>query len=140
MITREKAEKLYKRVNTFFISCIDSEGYPLTKAMVPAKYRESLNEIFFCTNASSKFANEIIKNPKANVYFYSRKIIWFKGCFLKGNMEIVTDMKIKEKYWQSMYKNAYPQRSFTDPAFCVLKFIPISGRFYQDFTITDFEM
>jgi len=85
MITREKAEKLYKRVNTFFISCIDSEGYPLTKAMVPAKCRESLNEIFFCTNASSKFANEIIKNPKANVYFYSRKIIWFKGCFLQGN-------------------------------------------------------
>jgi len=39
-------------------------------------------------------------------------------------MEIVVDMSIKEKYWQGMYKNAYPQKSFTDPDFCVLGFTP----------------
>ena len=140
MTTVEKAEKLHRQVNTFFLSCVGSDGYPLTKAVVPGKYRESLNELYFCTNTSSKFAVEISKNPKASVYFCSRKIIWFKGCFLKGDMKIVTDLSLKEKYWQNMYKNAYPQKSFTDPDFCVLKFIPTSGRLYADFTIEDFEM
>ena len=140
MTTREKAEKLYRKVNTFFLSCVGSDGYPLTKAVVPGKYRESLSEIYFCTNTSSKFVTEISKNSKSSVYFYSRKLVWFKGCFLKGDMEIVTDMAIKEKYWQNMFKNAYPQKSFTDPEFCVLKFVPTSGRFYADFTIADFEI
>jgi len=95
MTAKEKAEKLHEKVNTFIIYCIGSDGYPLTKAVVPAKYRESLNEIYFCTNTSSKFVSEISNNPKSSVYYYSRKIIWYKGCLLKGNMEIVSDMSIK---------------------------------------------
>jgi general stress protein 26 len=140
MTVIEQAERLYKKVNTFMLTCVGSDGYPLTKAVVPGKHRESLKELYFCTNTSSKFVAEISKNPKSNVYFYSRKIIWFKGCLLKGNMEIVTDMGIKEKYWQSIFKNAYPQKSFTDPDFCVLRFIPTSGRFYADFKLADFEI
>ena len=140
MTTREKAERLHRKVNTFFLSCVGSDGYPLTKAVVPGKYRESLGEIYFCTNTSSNFAAAIIKNPKSSVYFYSRRIVWFKGCFLKGDMEIVTDMGIKEKYWQDLYKNAYPQKSFTDPEFCVLRFTPTLGRLYADFTIADFKI
>ena len=139
MTTKQKAEKLYKRVNTFILSCVGIDGYPYTKAVVPAKYRESINEIYFCTNTSSKFAAEISKNPKASVYFYSRKIIW-KGCMLKGKMEIVSDLNIKKKYWQNKFKNAYPEKSYTDPDFCVLKFITESGRFYSWYKLEDFEI
>ena len=138
MTVKENAQRLYKKVNTFMLTCVGSDGYPLTKAVVPGKYRESLNEMYFCTNTSSKFVIEISINSKSNVYFYSRKIIWFKGCLLKGNMEIVTDINVKEKYWQNMFKNAYPQKSFTDPEFCVLRFIPVSGRYYSDFELNDF--
>ncbi|MDR0324162.1 MAG: pyridoxamine 5'-phosphate oxidase family protein [Treponema sp.] len=137
MTTKEKAERLYRSVNTFFLTCTGEDGYPHTKAVVPGKYRDSINEIYFCTNTSSKFAGEIIKNPKTSVYFYSRNLIW-KGCMLKGNMEIISDMKIKEKYWQKKFKNAYPEKSFTDPDFCLLKFIPVSGRFYSWYKIEDF--
>lgn len=137
MTTIEKAEKLYKNVDTFMLSCVGADGYPLTKAVVPGKYRESLKELYFCTNTSSKFATEINKNPKAGVYFYSRDESW-DGCFLKGNMEIVTDMNIKEKYWDDEYKDAYEQKSFTDPDFCLLKFVPMTGRFYSDFELRDF--
>jgi len=49
-------------------------------------------------------------------------------------------MGIKETYWQNVFKNAYPQKSFTDPDFCVLKFTPISGRFYANFTLADFDI
>ncbi len=129
MTTKQKAEKLYKSVNTFILTCVGADGYPLVKAVVPGKYRDSINEMYFCTNTASKFAGEISKNPKSSVYFYSRKLIW-KGCMLKGKMEIVSDLAVKEKYWQEKFKDAYAEKSYTDPDFCLLKFVPESGRFY----------
>jgi len=140
MKPKEKAERLHKKVNTFFLSCVGTDGYPLTKAVVPGKHRESLSELYFCTNTSSKFAGEISKNSRAGIYFYSRKLIIWQGCHLKGNMEIVTDMDVKEKYWDNKYKGAYEQGTFTDPDFCVLRFTPKLGRFYADFTIADFDV
>jgi len=140
MTSQQKADKLHKKVNTFILSCIGADGYPMTKAVVPAKHRESLCELYFCTNTSSKFVAAISENPKASVYFFSRRLVWFKGCLLKGDMEIVTDMEIKEKFWQDAFKNAYPQKAHTDPDFCVLKFTPLSGRFYADFTLDDFDI
>jgi general stress protein 26 len=137
MTTKQKAEKLFKNVNTFILTCIGTDGYPLAKAVVPGKHRESINEMYFCTNTSSKFAAEINKNPKASVYFYTRKLIW-KGCMLKGKMEIVSDPALRERYWQNKFKNAYPEKSYTDPDFCVLKFVPESGRFYSWFKPEDF--
>ena len=139
MTPREKAEQLHKKVNTFILSCIGADGYPMTKAVVPGKHRQSLRELYFCTNTSSKFVEEISKNSKGNVYYYKRVLVSFKGCLLKGDFEIVSDMDIKEKYWQSMFKNAYEQKSFTDPDFCVVKFTLNSGRYYANFTIEDFE-
>lgn len=137
MTTREKANKLHKKVKMLIITCVDSDGYPLTKAVVPGKYRESIEEIYFCTNTSSKFASEIIKNSKSSVYFYSRRLVW-QGCLLKGEMQIVTDMKVKEIFWQEKFKNAYPEKSFTDPDFCLLRFVPISGRYYSWYKLEDF--
>jgi general stress protein 26 len=78
---KEKAERLHRKVNTFFLSCVGKDGYPLTKAVVPGKYRESLSEIYFCTNASSKFAAAISENPKSSVYFYSLRFYGFKAAF-----------------------------------------------------------
>lgn len=135
----EKANKLYKKVNTFILTCIGEDGYPYTKAVSAPKHRESLKEIYFCTNTSSKFVGEIRKNEKTCVYFYRRKLVW-KGCILKGTMEIVTDMDIKVKFWQKKFKNAYSQKSFTDPDYCVIRFIPNQGRFYSWFKPEDFEI
>lgn len=94
MDVKQQADKLYKKVNTFILTCVGSDGYPLAKAVVPGKYRESIDEIYFCTNTSSVFAKEIINNKKASVYFYSKVLIW-QGCLLKGDMEIVDDIKTK---------------------------------------------
>lgn len=139
MTGKERAEKLYRSVNTFILTLTGSDGYPLIKAVVPGKYRESIEELYFCTNTSSKFASEIQENTKASVYFYSRALIW-KGCMLKGKMEIVSDMAIKAQYWQNKFKNAYPEKSYTDPDFCVLRFTPLSGRFYSWYKLEDFEI
>lgn len=139
MTVKEQAEKLYKSVNTFILSCVGEDGYPLTKAVSPGKSREGLNELYFCTNTSSKFAKAITVNSKSSVYFYSRKLIW-RGCLLIGNMEIITDVTLKKKYWQSKFKNAYAEKSYTDPDFCLLKFTPVSGRFYSWYKPEDFNI
>ncbi|MCL1997673.1 MAG: pyridoxamine 5'-phosphate oxidase family protein [Turicibacter sp.] len=138
MNTKTQAERLHQAADTFIITCVDSDGYPMTKAVVPGRHRDRLNELYFATNTSSKFANEITKNPKASVYFYDK--IHFQGCFLKGKMEIVDDMATKEKYWLEDYKEAYPQQSFADPDFCLLKFTPQFGRFYTGEDALDFEI
>lgn len=137
MLIENKVEKLVKKVKTFIISCVDENGYPLTKAVSPSKYRNQINEMYFCTNTSSKFAHAIGKNNKAAVYFYSRKIVW-EGCMLKGHMEIIKDLAVKKLFWQEKYKDAYAQKSYADPDFCVLKFVPVSGRYYVGFKPIDF--
>ena len=139
LTTKQKAEELFKKVNTFVLTCMGPDGYPHTKAVVPGRYRESIDEIYFCTNTSSNFASLVDKNPRTSVYFYSRKLIW-QGCMLKGEMEIISDLSLKEKYWQDKFKNAYPQKSFTDPDFCLLKFVPKTGRFYSWYKPEDFEV
>jgi len=138
MTPKKRAKILHEQVNTFMISCIGLDSYPQTKAVVPGKHRDSLDELYFCTNTSSNFVSEIARSPKANVYFYKRTIFSWRGCLLKGSMEIVTDMRVKEKYWDKKFKNAYAERNFTDPDFCVLKFTPVSGRYYKNFKIAEF--
>ena len=133
----EKAERLHKKVEVFILTCVGSDGYPLTKAVIPGKYRDSLKELYFTTNTSSRFVNEVSKNSKASVYFYIQELSW-DGCMLKGDFEIVTDLKLKEKYWIEDFKEAYNEQSFTCPDFCLLRFVPKSGRFYSKYTLEDF--
>jgi len=140
MTPKQQADNLHKKVDTFILTCIGQDGYPMTKAVVPGKYRESLNELYFATNTSSKFAAAVEQNKKSSVYFFEKGLVSWKGCLLKGDMNIVNDMRIIEKYWLEDFKDAYPQKSFTDPDFCVLRFVPVSGRFYADFSISDFEI
>ena len=137
---KKQAERLHKSVDVFMLNCVDADGYPMTKAVVPGKYRETINELYFATNTSSNFASSLANNDKASVYFYSKKLLKWQGCYLKGNMEIVTDMKIKEKYWIEKFKDAYAEKTFTDPDFCIIRFIPNNGRYYANFTIEDFEI
>jgi len=141
MTPKEKAEKMHTKVKNFFLSCVDEDGYPMTKAVVPGKHRESLNELYFATNTSSKFATAITKNPKGSVYFYSKKLIFvWKGCFLKGNFEVVMDMDTKQKYWSNLYKNAYEGKAYTCSDFCLLRFTPTTGRLYANFNVEDFDI
>ena len=73
MTPKQKAEKLHRKVNTFILTCVGEDGYPLTKAVVPGKHRESLKELFFCTNTSSKFAATISEEPKIQRLFLQPK-------------------------------------------------------------------
>ena len=113
-----------------FISSVDNEGYPCTKAMLAPRKREGINTFYFTTNTFSLRVAHYKANPKANIYFCDAK--GFKGMMLRGTMEVLTDAESKEMIWREGDTEYYPG-GVTDPNYCVLKFTATDGRFYSDF-------
>ncbi|HEX2955300.1 MAG TPA: pyridoxamine 5'-phosphate oxidase family protein [Chitinispirillaceae bacterium] len=112
------------------ISSIDENGFPNTKAMLPPRKRNGIQELYLTTNTSSMRVRQYRDNPKACIYFYDNQ--HFKGVMLKGNMEILQDAASKEMIWRDGDEMYYPE-GVTDPDYCVLKFTAFEGRCYSNF-------
>ena len=113
-----------------FISSVDEEGFPCTKAMLSPRVREGIKTFYFTTNTFSLRVAHYKANPKASIYFCDAE--GFKGMMLRGTMEVLTDAKSKEMIWREGDTQYYPG-GVTDPNYCVLKFTATDGRFYSDF-------
>ena len=113
-----------------YISSVDEEGFPCTKAMLSPRVREGIKTFYFTTNTFSLRVAHYKANPKASIYFCDA--IGFKGMMLRGTMEVLTDAKSKEMIWRNGDEQYYPG-GVTDPNYCVLKFTATDGRFYSDF-------
>ena len=113
-----------------YISSVDEEGFPCTKAMLSPRVREGIKTFYFTTNTFSLRVAHYKVNPKASIYFCDAK--GFKGMMLRGTMEVLTDAKSKEMIWRNGDEQYYPG-GVTDPNYCVLKFTATDGRFYSDF-------
>ena len=113
-----------------YISSVDQEGFPWTKAMLKPRKREGIKTFYFTTNTFSIRVAQYKANPKASIYFCDTK--GFKGMMLRGTMEVLTDAVSKEMIWRDGDEQYYPG-GVTDPNYCVLKFTAADGRFYSDF-------
>ena len=133
----ETADALHKKVRHFFIGSLDDDLFPNIKTVLPTKHRETIKEIYFSTNTSSRHVAQFKANPKACVYFFDSLL--FKGVMLKGKMEVREDAETKERFWSKGDVIYYP-KGVTDPDYCILKFVPESGRFYQNFKSIDFSI
>lgn len=120
-----------------FISSIDKDGYPNTKAMLPPRKREGIKVFYFTTNTSSMRVRQYMSNPKACIYFCDKR--FFRGAMLKGTMEVLQDSNSKEMIWQEG-DTMYYSKGVNDPDYCVLKFTAESGRYYSNFKSEDFEI
>nr|WP_320024223.1 pyridoxamine 5'-phosphate oxidase family protein [uncultured Acetobacterium sp.] len=120
-----------------FISSVDDEGFPNTKAMLPPRKREGIRTFYFTTNTSSMRVAQYRGNPKACIYFCDKDL--FRGIMLKGTMAILEDVKSKEMIWRDGDTMYYPG-GVTDPDYCVLKFTAETGRFYSDFNSEEFNI
>ena len=118
-----------------FISSVDGDGFPNTKAMLPPRKREGIKTFYFTTNTSSMRVAQYRKNPKACIYFFDKR--FFRGVMLKGAMEVMEDAASKEMIWHEGDTMYYSQ-GVTDPDYCVLKFTADSGRYYSNFKTEDF--
>ena len=113
-----------------YISSVDYEGFPWTKAMLAPRRREGIKTFYFTTNTFSIRVAQYKANPKASIYFCDAE--GFKAVMLRGTMEVLTDTVSKEMIWRDGDEQYYPG-GVTDPNYCVLKFTTTDGRFYSDF-------
>jgi len=120
-----------------FISSVDADGFPNTKAMLPPRKREGIKVFYFSTNTSSLRVSQYRKNPKSSIYFFDKR--FFRGVMLKGTMEVLEDAESKEMIWRDG-DTMYYSKGVTDPDYCVLKFTAHSGRYYANFKSEDFEI
>lgn len=120
-----------------FISSVDENGMPNTKAMLAPRKREGIRVIYFHTNTSSMRVQQYKKNPKACLYFCDKR--FFKGVMLTGTMEVLEDPASKEMLWQEGDTMYYPE-GVTDPDYCVLRFTAEQGRFYSNFSSENFDI
>ncbi|WP_100307479.1 pyridoxamine 5'-phosphate oxidase family protein [Lacrimispora celerecrescens] len=118
-----------------FISSLDDEGFPNTKAMLPPRKRDGIKTFYFTTNTSSMRVKQFRSNPKACIYFCDKR--FFRGVMLKGIMEVLEDTASKEMIWQEGDTIYYP-KGVTDPDYCVLKFTAQTGRYYANFSSENF--
>jgi general stress protein 26 len=126
---------LIDKQKTVFISSVDSDGFPNTKAMFSPRRREGIKVLYFSTNTSSLRVAQYRQNPKACIYVYDKR--FFKGAMLKGTMEVLEDAASKESIWR-VTDVQYYHKGVTDPDYCVLRFTATSGRYYSTFNSEDF--
>ncbi len=133
----ETVGKMIDKAGISFISYIDSEGFPVTKAMLKPRERNGIKEIWFSTNTSSNKVKCFKENSKASVYFVDKR--FFRGVSLIGTVEVLETPEAKERIWRTGDKMYY-KNGVTDPDYCVLKFTAIKGRYYSNFKSEDFEI
>lgn len=138
MRTQEKTiGNIIDKQSTAYISSVDEDGFPNTKAMLAPRKREGIKELYFTTNTSSMRVKQYRENPKASVYFCDKR--FFRGVMLKGTMEVLEDSDSKEIIWQAGDTIYYPL-GVTDPDYCVLKFTAQEGRYYSNFKSESFNI
>lgn len=133
----ETIGKMIDKAGTSFISCVDNEGYPITKAMLKPRERNGIKVLWFSTNTSSNKVQFFKNNPKASVYFVDKR--FFRGVSLVGTVEVLETPEAKERLWQEG-DTLYYKNGVTDSDYCVLKFTAVKGRYYSNFKSEDFEI
>lgn len=118
-----------------FISSVDENGFPNTKAMLPPRNREGIKTFYFTTNTSSMRVAQYRENPKACLYFCDKR--FYRGVMLVGVVEVLEDQETKSMIWRDG-DTMYYKGGVTDPDYCVLRFTAERGRFYSSFRSEDF--
>lgn len=126
---------LADKATTAYVSYLDGDGFPVTRAMLAPREREGIRVFWFTTNTSSNKVRCYRQNPKASIYFVDRR--FFRGVSLAGTMEVLETPEAKERIWLPGDTMYYPQ-GVTDPDYCVLRFTAEKGRYYSNFKSEDF--
>ncbi len=132
-----------------YLTTINSEGFPITRAMFNLRNKEQFPEfyefyqneenhfvIYISTNTSSSKIDHIKKNPKIAVYYCDPEN--FKGIMFGGKVEVVDNMVIKHKIWLDWWTKYYP-KGVEDPDYTLLRLNSKSVRFYYKLQQINFE-
>ncbi len=133
----ETIGKMIDKAGTSFLSYVDGDGFPVTKAMLKPREREGIKTFWFSTNTSSNKVKYFRKNNKASIYFVDKR--FFRGVSLVGTVEVLETQEAKERIWQEG-DTMYYKEGVADPDYCVLRFTALKGRYYSNFKSVDFDI
>lgn len=125
---KENVKSLVQSARNVFVSSIDKDGYPHTKAML-SLHRCGLGLHYFSTNSFAEQVSEFLANPKACIYYCNEDN--FQGFMLTGKIEVCTDSYHKELLWRDGFECHYP-KGVTDDTYCVYKFIAEKGSYFPE--------
>jgi len=112
------------------------DGYPNIKAMIKVE-NHGLKRIWFSTNTSSKRVAQLLRNPKACVYFVD--FDQWKGLMLVGTVEVLQDAESRQRLWTEGDEKYYPL-GVTDPDYSVLRFTAKWGNYYHALSNVSFQV
>lgn len=130
-MTKDGIYEFILRQKTSFISSVDEDGYPWTRALIAPRLIEG-NDLYFSTYTSSNKVKQFSNNPKASLYFYEKSKPRWQGVMLKGTMEVLTEQKTKDRFWRDSDRMFF-RKGKTDPNYCVLKFTGIEAEYFISF-------
>jgi len=135
---KQMAGELIRMAPAAFLTTIDMEGYPQTRALFNLRNREQWPKlipiftghdedfmVLFTTNTSSSKIRDIQLNRKVSVYYCTPDQA--RGLMLGGEVEIVSDTELKKAIWHEGWERYYPQ-GYDDPDHTVLRLFPVVGR------------
>lgn len=123
---KQEISALVHSAKNVYVSSVDENGYPNTKAMLSLQ-RDGLSVYYFSTNLSSERARQFALNPRACIYYCDEHA--YHGLMLIGTMEVCTDAYHRELLWREGFERYY-QKGVTDDDYCVYKFTAEKGRYY----------
>ncbi|MFX0018528.1 MAG: pyridoxamine 5'-phosphate oxidase family protein [Promethearchaeota archaeon] len=137
---KKESLKLMEESKAAYLTTIDHNGAPITRAMLNLRNKEQFPEfssffkkqenkflIYISTNTSSSKITHIEKNPSINVYFCDPDD--FKGVMLGGKAEVIGDKKLKHEIWLDWWTRYYPE-GVEDPDYTLLRLKPKNLRYY----------
>lgn len=116
-----------------YLSFINPQGFPTTRAMLNPRKRQGIKEFYLTTNFSSQKVESLLANPRAGLYFCDKSV--YHGVAFNGTVEVVRDQTVKNEVWRDMDTIFYENN--TDPDYCVLKFTADFARYFQDYHSTN---
>lgn len=142
--------ELVKQSENAFLTTIDLNGYPSTRAVFNLRntYRfpwienfmkqyEDDFTLFFTTNTSSVKISHILNNPKVSVYFCDTNM--FKGFMCQGEIELVNDNSVRNALWHDDW-NMYYQGGKDGGDYTVLMLKPIYIKSYTQLHLSDLQL
>lgn len=147
-ITKKGAELITKAV-VAYLTTIDPEGYPSTRAMFNLKNSKQFPELvdfmskhneltlFFTTNTSSDKIKHIMNNPKVSVYYCDT--ILYQGFMCQGEIEIVRDKEIRHAIWHEDWKIYYPDGENSED-YSILRLKPNYIKWYYKLQQSDLKL
>lgn len=137
-MTKEKMFEFIAKCKTAFISSVDGEGYPITRAVFSPRIIDG-NDMYFSTNTSSNKVKQFLANPNACVYFYERGRFKYQGVTIRGTVEVCQDQPTKDKVWR-FGDTLFYKKGVADPDYCVLKFTGADAEYYCDLNVERIEL